>query len=111
PRDQAVVGQHLRGSWRRYTRGGRSPALDRRRGGRSTAGPGLTPNAGCDTPSPRMPRLAAGPDLRPPGPRAPGWLNAVRYLRNPLAFWTELGRTHGDVVYVKLGSYDCYLVN
>ena len=59
----------------------------------------------------RLPHLVAKRDARPPGPRTPGWLNALRYVRDPLGLWTSLGRTYGDVAYLKLGRYDCYLVN
>jgi cytochrome P450 len=50
---------------------------------------------------------------RPPGPK--DWLFGLTFVahfrRRPLHFLTELARTHGDVVYFRVGPARSYLVN
>jgi cytochrome P450 len=46
------------------------------------------------------PRVATRQAL-PPGSRAPAWLQAVRYARNPLGFFADEQRRHGDIFSVR----------
>ncbi len=52
------------------------------------------------------------PSLHPPGPhnRIPGSL-AFELRRDPVGMFTRLARTYGDVVYLRLGGSDVYLVS
>jgi cytochrome P450 len=49
----------------------------------------------------------------PPGPKSGllGWSLARRFQRELLEFPTELARTHGDLVHVRLGPVHLYFVN
>jgi len=44
-------------------------------------------------PGPKAPRTPS----QPPGSRAPGPIQALRYTRDPLGFLTEAQRRHGDI--------------
>ena len=50
--------------------------------------------------------------VRPPGPRdASGRSTGREYLKDPLGYLQALQRTHGDLVYFKLGLQEVYLIS
>src|SRR5438552_19129500 len=61
-----------------------------------------------------IPTRTRGPEpvVRPPGPRPRDTLEPLLDLRrDPIGRLLGLARDHGDIVYMRLGSFDVYLVN
>src|SRR5215813_4757960 len=48
----------------------------------------------------------------PPGPRITSdWIFALRRIRDPLGFFTQMARKYGDIVHLKTGEPNIFLLN
>ena len=56
-------------------------------------------------------RVVAVSDRRPPGPRRPFLGALIRPGRDPLALFSRLARTYGDLVHFRMGGEQVYFLN